>query len=281
MAQYFETLIGVTTLRSRAGPCVLLDCRASLADSAAGVLAYRAGHLPGAHHADLVTDLAAAHQPGVTGRHPLPDPDRLAEQFRRWGIDQDTQIVVYDADSGAFAARAWWLARWLGHPRVALLDGGLAAWCRAGGGLVPTQPTPRRGNFERRDPLVQTVSAADLAAAPGRYLLLDARAPARYRGEVEPIDPVAGHIPGARSLPFEDSLDSTPSFRSPAALRASFAVVAGSDAPAVAYCGSGVTACHLILAMQHAGVTAPALYPGSWSEWIVDPQRPVATGADP
>lgn len=274
--QPFETLISVSALMGRLHECVLLDCRASLSDPGAGRAAHAAGHLPGAVHADLDRDLAAPHQPGKTGRHPLPDPDQLAARFRAWGIGNDTQIVAYDADSGALAARAWWLARWLGHSAAAVLDGGLAAWCAAGGALTSTSSQPRPGAFSRRPALVTVVTVNDIER--GGLTLLDARSVARFAGEVEPIDPVAGHIPGARSMPFEDNLSEDRRFKDARALAALFDGVTPGPNGIAAYCGSGVTACHLVLAMRQAGLPAPGLYVGSWSEWIVDPQRPVATG---
>ncbi len=277
----FETLIDAKALAALVefGDAVLvLDARADLAEPARARAAYATGHLPGAMFADLETDLAGAYRPGHTGRHPLPDPDALAARLRSWGARRGQQIVVYDADSGAFAARAWWLIRWLGHRAVALLDGGLAAWRDAGGTLSDRAATPVSGDFERGAPLVDLVTAADLLRSTAAFQPIDARAAPRFRGEVEPIDPVAGHIPGAISLPFEDNLDADQHFLPPESLRRRFVAVAAAEAKPVMYCGSGVTACHNVLAMCHAGLPAPALYAGSWSEWITEPTRPVATG---
>jgi thiosulfate/3-mercaptopyruvate sulfurtransferase len=270
----FETLIDAAALAAfKGGDLRIVDCRAVLGDPAAGRAAYDAGHIPGAVHADLETDLSGPRRPG-TGRHPLPDPDRLAAKFGAWGIDERTQIVAYDALSGAFAARLWWLARWLGHEVVAVLDGGFADWQRHGLPVTPTPMRPEPKVFRRRPALTREVDAnrvLDPAAA-----LLDARAEARYRGETEPIDPVAGHIPGAQCVPFEGNLDANGRFLPAAVLRARFAAVGAETRPVICYCGSGVTACHNVLALKIAGFDEPSLYAGSWSEWITDPTRPIA-----
>ncbi len=262
----------------------VVDCRYALADPAWGRQAYEAGHIPGAVYADLRTDLAGAAVPGQTGRHPLPTPAVLAERLGAWGIDERVQVVAYDAAGGALAAaRLWWLLRWLGHPAVAVLDGGWLPWQAAGypvGVGVATRP-PRR--FTPQPPPAHLADSATVQAALGdpAVRLLDARSADRYRGENETIDPVPGHIPGAVSLPYAANLDSAGYFLPPATLRARFATALGDTAPAAAiyYCGSGVTAAHNILAAVHAGLAEGRLYAGSWSEWITDPQRPVATGA--
>lgn len=266
---------------------IVFDCRFSLTDKTAGRRSWEAGHIPGARFADLEQDLSSPA--GRGGRHPLPDRDALAARFRAWGVDNDSKLVCYDQASGALAARFWWLARWLGAEDVRVLDGGLDAWIAAG---LPTdrQPSdPAPGNFRPRAPLTRVCTVAELegfaaasAAAPGAratassFQLLDAREAVRYRGEQEMIDPVAGHIPGAISAPFADNL-STGRFKSPEQLRARFAAL-GIDRKqeVVSYCGSGVTATHNILALRIAGFPEPALYPGSWSEWITDPARPIA-----
>jgi len=273
----FGTLIDAAELRVRRGDDVcVIDCRASLTDPAFGLDGYRAGHIPGAVFADLATDLSGPIVRGVSGRHPLPDPATLALTFGRWGIGEATQVVAYDAGNSAYAARAWWLLRWLGHARVAVLDGGLAAWQASGHTLASGEESRAATTFPVRPSLTKTVSAADLVEHGGRYDLIDARALARYRGEIEPIDPVAGHIPGARCVPFEGNVDARQRFIARDALAARFAPPAGRAAkPPVCYCGSGVTACHDILAMVHAGMPEPALYPGSFSEWIQDPTRHV------
>jgi thiosulfate/3-mercaptopyruvate sulfurtransferase len=271
----YDTLIDLKVLRTHLADtawCVV-DCRTSLADAAYGRSAYAAGHIPGAAFADLATDLSGPVVAGITGRHPLPERATLARTFGSLGIGASTQVVAYDADNGAFAARLWWLLRWLGHPTVAVLDGGLAAWQDAALPLASGAEARAATEFPIRTALTRSVEAQQVALADPRCVLLDARAEVRFRGEVEPIDPIAGHIPGAICMPFEGNLDPTGHFLAPAALRARFADVGRN---VVCYCGSGVTACHNILAMRHAGLPEAALYPGSFSEWITDPTRPVA-----
>jgi thiosulfate/3-mercaptopyruvate sulfurtransferase len=252
-----------------------IDCRAALTDLQHGWSAYRQAHIPGSVFADLATDLSGPIEPGRTGRHPLPARDALAATFCRLGITAQTQVVAYDAGNGAFAARLWWLLRWLGHAQVAVLDGGLAAWVAAGYPVESGQVTRTVRQFATRSPLTRTATTHDIQACAEPMLLLDARAQARFRGEVEPIDPVAGHIPGAVCLPFEGNLDSTGRFLDRAALRSRFEGQVRDGHLTVCYCGSGVTACHNILAMRHAGLGEAALYAGSFSEWITDPTRPV------
>jgi thiosulfate/3-mercaptopyruvate sulfurtransferase len=237
---------------------------------------FRAGHLAGAAFVDLDHDLAGP--PGALGRHPLPDPDRFAAAMRRAGVSHTRRVVVYDASAGAAAARAWWLLRYHGHDSVRLLDGGLAAWIAAGHPLQRGPAEIEPGDFVSRPggmPLLDAESAASLARTG---VLLDARVPERFRGRHEPIDPVAGHIPGARNRPASENLEPSGRFRPPQELRRAFeelGVAAGMRVGA--YCGSGVTAAHEVLALELAGFPA-ALYVGSWSEWITDPARPVATG---
>ncbi len=277
---HFSALISVAELAAavQAGDSRLVDCRASLQDPAAGLEAYRRGHLPGASFADLATDLSGPVEPGKTGRHPLPAIDAFVARARSWGISGDTQVVVYDDAAGAFAARLWWLLRWLGHDKVAVLDGGLAAWVAAGHPLTTHPPIVAVGDFTPRSHTEWLVQARDLAESAPRKLF-DARSPERFRGEVEPIDPVMGHIPGAFNLPFSDNLRDG-RFLPPAELRARLAAALDGTLPedAVVYCGSGVTACHDVLAFAHAGLPLPRLYAGSWSEWITDPGRPVERG---
>ncbi len=243
--------------------------------------AYAEGHLPGAVFIDLDRELAGP--PGPGGRHPLPDPAVFAAAMRRAGAHPDTTIVAYDAGTGA-AARLWWLLRAAGHQRVAVLDGGFPGWVAAGGTVTAVVPDPAPGTLPVAG-FAGTVDAATTGARAGAGVpVLDGRAPERYQGLVEPIDPRAGHIPGARNLPWTD-LCQEGRLRPPAELRARFAAcglpAAAHLPPAVAYCGSGVTASALLLAMAHAGLPDGDLYPGSWSEWSQDPDRPAATAADP
>lgn len=262
------TLISADTVSRAPDRFRILDCRARLGDPGFGPRAYAEGHLPGALYASLDDDFATP--PGAGGRHPLPERERLAERFRSWGVNDDDQIVVYDDAGGAFAARAWWCARWLGHEAVAVLDGGFTAWT---GPLSKAQPVVDRGNFSIRPPLTREVDAAGVAAGLHHATLVDARARARFEGIEEPVDPVAGHIPGAVCRPFQDNLDASGYFRPATELAERF-----SDLPdeVICYCGSGVTAAHNVLAMRIAGRPEPVLYPGSWSEWIQDPDRPRA-----
>jgi thiosulfate/3-mercaptopyruvate sulfurtransferase len=260
-----------------AGPAAptVLDCRWELAGGADRA-AYDQGHLPGAVFVDLDRDLAAP--PGAGGRHPLPSPEAFQAVMRRAGARQDRPVVAYDQGQPGGAARAWWLLGWFGHPDARVLDGGLPAWVAAGLPLTTEVPDPEPGDLTARPggrPLLDADGAAWLAAAG---VLLDARAPARYQGLEEPVDPVAGHIPGARNAPVTD-FAGEPGLPPPGRLR-ELLEGAGDGAPVGAYCGSGVVAAHLVLALEAAGVPA-ALYAGSWSDWITDPSRPVATGPTP
>ncbi|MEU5979531.1 sulfurtransferase [Streptomyces sp. NPDC047315] len=257
-------------------PPVVLDVRYQLGGPH-GRPDYDAGHLPGAVFVDLDAELAGP--PGAAGRHPLPDVEAFGAVMRRAGVSTDSSVVVYDADKGWGAARAWWLLRWTGHADVRVLDGGLAAWA---GPLETAPPAPAPGDFVPKPgalPLLTADGAAELARSG---LLLDARAGERYRGEVEPIDAVAGHIPGAVSAPTTENLGRDGRFLPSDELTARFtALGAGEgDGPVGVYCGSGVSGAQEALALELAGFT-PALYAGSWSEWSRDPERPVATGAGP
>ena len=259
-------------------PPVILDVRWRLGDDR-GHDHYREGHIPGAVYVDLDTELAGPADPGA-GRHPLPDIESLQEAARRWGVDPDSTVVAYDDNGNQSAARAWWLLRWAGLHDVRLLDGGLGAWQKAGNELSTGDEAPASpGTVTLRAGHLPTVDADEVAAFRGT--LLDARAGERYRGEIEPIDPRAGHIPGALSAPTADNLDAHGRFLRPDALRTRFAAL-GVDpaAPTAVYCGSGVTAAHEIAALAIAGIDA-ALYPGSWSQWSSDPDRPAATGPHP
>jgi thiosulfate/3-mercaptopyruvate sulfurtransferase len=260
---------------------VVVDCRFTLTDPEAGRRAHAQGHIPGARYAHLEEDLSAPVSPR-SGRHPLPDPDVLEEKLGAWGIDSQKQVVAYDDTFGAMASRLWWLLRWLGHDRVALLDGGLPAWTRAGLPITTEIPGVRPTHFLANPRPGMVVSAESVAAslAENSAILVDARAEERFSGEVEPLDPVAGHVPGAVNLPWEDNLDLDGTFLPPSDLKELYGDIMGSHSPAdvIAMCGSGVTACHNLLAMEIAGISTARLYAGSWSEWITDPARPVATG---
>ncbi|MEM8815685.1 MAG: sulfurtransferase [Pseudomonadota bacterium] len=279
----FKSVIAASDLAAELGAhdLVVLDCRFDLGDPAAGRKAWEAGHIPGAVYADLDRDLAAPVT-AESGRHPLPAPDRMVRRFADWGIGSDTRVAVYDDVSGAIAARAWWLLRWLGHDRVAVLDGGLNAWREAGLPLDDVTPAPVKARLvaEPRDEWVLGTDTLAAGEFP-RARLLDARDAARFRGEQEPIDPVAGHVPGAGNLPFRETLAGDGRLKSPAALRLAFAMHLEGDleSPWAVMCGSGVTACHLALAAEHAHLRPPAVYIGSFSEWIRDSGRPV--GAAP
>lgn len=251
----------------------LLDVRWQLATGAQHEL-YMSGHIPGAVFIDLDRDLAAP--PGPQGRHPLPSRETFEAAMRAAGVNDETGVVVYDDANGLPAARAWWLLRYFGHRKVALLDGGLAAWLAAGGTLAEGDEAPEHpGNFQARPGAMAVIDATQAAELASRGVLLDARSPERYRGESEPLDPVAGHIPGARNWPMARSLDAAGRLLPQSRLGEELAGVRGRKVGA--YCGSGITAAHTVLALEVAGIPA-ALYPGSWSEWITDPARPVATG---
>ncbi|MEU2392498.1 sulfurtransferase [Streptomyces sp. NPDC007369] len=259
-------------------PPVLLDVRWQLGGPDLRS-AYEAGHLPGAVYVDLDRELAGP--PGGGGRHPLPDPHEFGAVMRRAGVSADADVVVYDGGLGWAAARAWWLLRWTGHTRVRVLDGGLAAWTAAGGVLTDEPPAPVEGDFKPSPGLLGLLDADAAAALARSGILLDARAGERYRGEVEPIDPVGGHIPGAVSAPTTENVGADGLFRPAAELRARFAALGADGAvPVGVYCGSGVSGAHEVLALEVAGIPA-ALYAGSWSEWSSDPSRPVATGPEP
>jgi thiosulfate/3-mercaptopyruvate sulfurtransferase len=274
----YTTLISVAELQAlqAAGtPPVLLDCSFDLADTGAGARAYAAGHLPGAHYAHLDADLSGAK----TGRHPLPPREAFAAAAGRWGITPGVQVVCYDGQGAPYASRAWWLLRWLGHDAVAVLDGGIAAWQAAGGTLSTTAPAAApRAPYPATSPAMPTVDADSLQARLDAVQILDARNAERFRGEVEPLDAVAGRIPGATLRFFKDNLGPDGRFKPAAQLRAEFEALGVAARPVVQQCGSGVTACHNLLAMAHAGLGLSTLYPGSWSEWCSDPQRPVARG---
>ena len=262
---------------------VVLDCRHDLMNLSAGRDGFAIGHIQNAQFADMETDLSGAKLGAdgkFRGRHPLPDRAALIDTLRAWGVNDNTQVVAYDAHGGMFAARLWWLLRWIGHPAVAVLDGGLAAWQSAGLPLVTPVAARPRGHIAEKPTLAKTVTAAELVdnLHGGELTVVDARAPDRYRGENETIDPVGGHIPGAKNRFFKDNLKGDGRFKSERELRHDFAALFDSAPYAVMQCGSGVTACHNLLALEVAKLSGAALYPGSWSEWCADPARPVATG---
>lgn len=260
---------------------VVLDVRHKLADPEWGARQHAAGHVPRAQFAHIDRDLSASPS-ARTGRHPLPDVDAFLATASRWGVDERVQVVAYDDWGGAWASRAWWLFRYYGHKQVAVLDGGIQAWTASGGALTTEAPrlAPRR--FRGRPGQMPTVTTWELATRAPRCLV-DARAPERYRGDVEPVDPVAGHIPSAVNVPFAHNTDKDGRFLAAGELRAKYEAALAGKRPqdAAFYCGSGVTATHDILAMEVAGLPGSALYPGSWSEWIRDPMRATRKGDEP
>ncbi|WP_428718428.1 sulfurtransferase [Undibacterium curvum] len=260
---------------------VILDCRHDLTDTDAGTRAFAAGHLPGAQfvHLDQVLSAAKTDADGVfRGRHPLPDAEDFAASLRQLGVNADTQVVAVDAHGGMFAARLWWMLRWIGHAAVAVLDGGIPAWQVAGYALSTEQVSRAAGNIQVQPSLVTQVSVAQVVAnlESAERIVIDARAPDRFRGENETMDPVGGHIPGAKNRFFKDNLQADGSFKPAAQLSQEWAQLISDPARAIMQCGSGVTACHNLLALEVAGLHGAALYPGSWSEWCADPARPVA-----
>src|SRR3954470_22976110 len=278
----FRTLISTAALALHLDDpaYAIVDCRAKLDDVAWGAHEHAASHIPGAVFADLMHDLSGPKS-GSNGRHPLPAADALVQTFSRLGIASGVQVVAYDQENGMFASRLWWLLRWLGHDAVAVLDGGLARW-RADGRPVVGGETHRDARMFTAAPRKEmSVDAEAVAQRAGsrEWRLVDARAPERFRGEVEPLDRIAGHIPGAVNHFFQTNVENGV-FKTPEQLRESFAKTLAGTPPnrVVCYCGSGVSACHNLLALEHAGLTGAQLYVGSWSEWSSDPGRPVATG---
>ncbi len=274
----FGNLIAVRDLAAiiDAPNTIVVDCRFDLANPAAGREQYQSGHLPGALYVHLDEQLSSPITP-TTGRHPLPVAATLASQFGEWGIAADSQIVAYDNSGGAFASRFWWLARWLGHDRVAVLDGGITAWQAAGHALTTDLPNASPTTFVAHIDDSLWVTSESVAERLDAIQLIDAREAERFRGEVEPIDPVAGHIPSAINLPFKANLDNSGYFLAKEKLSERFAPLleSSTELPIVAMCGSGVTACHNLLAMHVAGIDNAKLYAGSWSEWIRDRRRAV------
>jgi thiosulfate/3-mercaptopyruvate sulfurtransferase len=291
----FTTLISTAVLASHLDDpaYVIVDCRYKLDDSSWGEREFAAEHIPRAVYADLGHDLAGP-KTGTNGRHPLPDTHALAQTFGRLGITSGRQVVAYDQANGMYASRLWWLLRWLGHDAVAVLDGGIKKWKAEGRPLATATSgpedaaarAPRAFTGSPREAMAVDVDTVASRLGAPDWTLVDARAPERFRGETEPIDKMPGHIPGAVNHFFQWNLDDEGLFRSPEQLRARFAesLGGGRDVNAlsadrvVCYCGSGVTACHNLLALEHAGITGAKLYAGSWSEWSANPSRPVEKG---
>ncbi|MDH5506757.1 MAG: sulfurtransferase [Anaerolineae bacterium] len=281
----YETLISAEKLVEKLNhpDWAIVDCRFSLADPALGSKLYRKAHIPGAVYAHLDDDLSGRVIPGKTGRHPLPEIDEICQTFSRWGISAGNQVVAYDDAGGAIAARLWWMLRWLGHTAAAVLDGGWGKWQRNEYAVKqgvesrqarPFTPTPREA-------VVVDTQGVLAMRIPVDGMLIDSRRPERYRGELETIDAVAGHIPGAINAPYSENLDANGLFLSQERLKARFELLLGAQRAeqAVFYCGSGVTAAHNILAMAHAGLGEARMYPGSWSEWITDANREISREA--
>ncbi len=261
-------------------PVAVFDCQFVLSDPLEGPEFYDGAHVAGAHYLHLDDDLAGPHT-ATSGRHPLPPPDQFVATLARLGVTRDMPVVVYDQDAGVYASRLWWMLHWIGHPQAYLLNGGLMAWRKAGYPVTDERPRPVPVQYAfsgaRNDLVVETADIVD-AHARARWILMDARGAARFRGEIEPFDPVAGHIPGAINHPFETNLTKARALRSAADLKADFMALLGGRAPdeVIHYCGSGVSACHNALAMYEAGMGIGRVYIGSWSAWITDPDRPVA-----
>ncbi len=281
----YTTLISVSELQALKGPVVVIDCSADLVKPEAGRQQFEEQHMAGALFADINTDLAT-HDPALAvngGRHPLPTREHFAQFLSQCGIDAQTQVVVYDRQAMNYCGRLWWMLKWCGHDAVAVLDGGLQAWVAAGGAVAAGPATAAKpATFVLRESLVVLKLTAEVSAALGQpaQTIVDARAPARYKGETEPFDPVAGHIPGALNRPFNSNFTADGFMKSPAVLKAEFeALLNGRDANTVVHhCGSGISAVPNVLAMEVAGLGRPALYAGSWSDWCNTPGLPCAQG---
>ena len=274
---FSSTTVSAAWLASHSDNCLILDCRATLGKPGQGREHYLLGHIPGAVYADIDQDMA--DPPDHRGRHPLPEKTRWVNTLAEWGLNQGQQVVLYDDAGGAFAARAWWMLLWVGHAHAAVLDGGWSAWQSTYPEAVTSElPATSPSNFQAAQSLVQIASTEQIqkSLAQQALPLIDARTEDRWAGRGDPIDPVSGHIPGARCLPFQENLNADGRFKSPAELAQRFAEYDPTE-PLVHYCGSGVTATHNILAMHIAGKTNTLLYPESWSGWITDPTRPIET----
>jgi thiosulfate/3-mercaptopyruvate sulfurtransferase len=283
----YHTIIPVAALHAAPSHWVIVDCRHNLSDPHAGEQAYEAGHIPGAYFLHLDRDLAGPRT-GTNGRHPLPDPDEFAQKLMAMGVGPETQVVAYDDAGGAFAARLWWLLRWMGHDAIAVLDGGFPAWLAE---HYPVETGVRTSVTPSSDPVVSTLGKPNRAyylnveevtanLQTPHLLVVDARSPDRFKGENETIDPVGGHIPGALNRFYKDNLTSLGKFKSAEQLSQEWSELIQGFSPQqiVCQCGSGVTACHNLLALEMAGFQGARLYPGSWSEWCADTTRPVARG---
>jgi thiosulfate/3-mercaptopyruvate sulfurtransferase len=283
---HYTTLISAADLAQYINDTdwIVLDCRHDLANPDAGRNAFAAGHIPNAQFVHLDHDLSGSKtgpKGEFRGRHPLPARETFIETLRRLGVNHTSQVIAYDAHGGMFAARLWWMLRWLGHEAVAVLDGGLPAWTALGMTLSTESTSKRRGTIDAAPALGPTVDANAIAAnlaMPSR-IVVDARSPDRFRGENETLDPVGGHIPGAKNRFFKDNLQADGRFKSPKQLEAEWHSIIVSPEKSIMQCGSGVTACHNLLALEVAGLKGAALYPGSWSEWCSDPSRLIATGS--
>lgn len=277
----FTTLISTATLADQLSSCIVVDCRFDLKNESWGRDEYRRAHIPGAVYADLAHDLSSTPT-GRNGRHPLPDPQALAVTLGRLGISNGTQVVAYDQDIGMWASRLWWMLRYMGHDAVAVLDGGWAKWAREGRPAASGEDARRASTFTPhvREGMVRRLVDVEAHLDDPAIVLVDARAPERFEGQSEPIDRTPGHIPGATNYCYRQNAQDDGTMRAPEALRASFEAVLGGHRAeeVVMYCGSGVSACHNLLSMEHAGLPGASLYVGSWSEWSSDPARPVETG---
>ena len=284
MSASFSTILSIDEFQAnRTDNWVVVDCRFSLLEPEQGFKDYQDGHIPGAWYAGMDDELSSPIVKGVTGRHPLPAVDSLVELFSKWGISAQTQVVGYDGKNGAMAARLWWLLQWLGHEKVAVLDGGWRQWLAAGLPVSREFPGDKDVAFIpvlRPELLIQTPEVAEIYTLAD-YRVIDSREPKRYAGQVEPIDPVAGHIPGAKNLYYMENVDAEGKLLSPDALKARFDGIVDQTPPekTIIYCGSGVTACQNVLAYVQAGNPFPRMYAGSWSEWITDFNRPIAISA--
>jgi thiosulfate/3-mercaptopyruvate sulfurtransferase len=283
----FTTLVDTATLATHLHDpdWIILDCRFSLDNPELGRRQHLAEHIPGALYVHLEEDLSGPISSGVTGRHPLPDPAGFSWKMTQLGLTGPTQVIAYDDSAGAIAARLWWMLKWTGHESVAVLDGGWSKWRAEDRPTRPGQETSRSGDFVASIQPGMAVETEGVKAVVegGPGILWDARAAERYRGEVEPIDPVAGHIPGAHCVPYAENLRADGTFQPSALLRQRFLRLLGTESSSdvICYCGSGVTAAHNILALEVAGLQRPKLYAGSWSQWITDGLNPISTGPEP